>query len=95
MIIQALLGLAPYAPLETLLLDPWLPDWLPELTIEKLQVGAAKVTLRFFRIDSGETDYEIVALEGTLHVRRQPTPWGLLEGPEDLVKAAIEGIRSA
>jgi glycogen debranching enzyme len=25
-IIQGLLGLVPYAPLETLLIDPWLPD---------------------------------------------------------------------
>ena len=79
MIVQALLGLVPYAPLETLFLDPCLPDWLPEITIEKLQVGAAKITLRFFRTDNGETDYEIVALEGTLRIKKQPTPWPFLE----------------
>ena len=79
LIVQALLGLVPYDPLETLFLDPCLPDWLPEITIEKLRVGAAKITLRFFRSDNGETNYEIVALEGRLHSKKKPTPWQFLE----------------
>jgi hypothetical protein len=64
-IIQSLLGLVPYAPLETPLIDPWLPAWLPEITIERLRVGASEVTLRFIRTDRGETRCEVVALEGT------------------------------
>jgi glycogen debranching enzyme len=92
--IQALLGVVPYAPLETLLLDPWLPDWLPEITLERLRVGAATVTLRFSRTDQGQTNYEIVALEGSLHVKRHPAPWSLLEGAVEATKAAIEGMPS-
>jgi glycogen debranching enzyme len=93
-VIEALLGLVPYAPLQTLLLDPWLPDWLPELTLEGLRVGAATVSLHFFRTDRGETGYEVAALEGPLHVKRQPAPWSLLEGPAEAVKAAVEALLS-
>jgi glycogen debranching enzyme len=94
LVIQALLGLVPYAPLQTLLLDPWLPEWLPELTLERLRVGPATVSLHFFRTDQGETRHEIVALEGALSVKRQPAPWSLLEGPAESVQAAIEGTPS-
>ena len=31
--VQAMLGLYPYAPLNLLLVDPHLPDWLPEITL--------------------------------------------------------------
>ena len=48
-IMQALLGLYPYAPLNVLFLDPWLPDWLPEITLEDICIGNARATLRFRR----------------------------------------------
>ena len=31
--LQAMLGLYPYAPLNTLLIDPHLPEWLPEISV--------------------------------------------------------------
>ena len=31
-IVQAMLGIYPFAPMKTLLLDPELPDWLPQIT---------------------------------------------------------------
>ena len=74
---QALLGLYPYAPLDALLVDPHLPEWLPELTLERLRVGEAVVTLRFFRRDDGRSDYRILDQRGRLHVVRQPSPWSL------------------
>ena len=46
------------APLETLAVDPALPEWLPEVTIHRLRIGAATVTLRFWRNSSGESESE-------------------------------------
>ena len=76
-LVQAMLGLYPYAPLRTLLVDPRLPEWLPEITLENLHVGDATVTLRFFRTANGASDYRIVDQRGRLHVVRQPSPWSL------------------
>ncbi|HEX5234734.1 MAG TPA: glycogen debranching N-terminal domain-containing protein [Silvibacterium sp.] len=79
-ILQALLGLHPYAPENLLFLDPHLPEWLPEITIERLRVGNAAITLRFHRTSDGDTEYEILDLNGRLHVVRQPSPWSLTTG---------------
>ncbi len=76
-VVQALLGIYPYAPLKMLLVDPHLPEWLPELTVRGLRVGEASVDLRFFRQESGRGDWEILDQRGTLHVLRQPSPWSL------------------
>jgi hypothetical protein len=75
-LVQALLGLYPYAPLK-LLLDPHLPPWLPELTLHNLRVGTATTSIRFYRTDKGTSDYRILDTRGTLHVVRQPSPWSL------------------
>jgi glycogen debranching enzyme len=45
--VQAMLGLYPYAPLNILMVDPHLPDWLPELTIRDLRVGDSTTTVHF------------------------------------------------
>lgn len=71
-VVQSLLGLVPYAPLNLLLVDPILPTWLPELTIKRLRVGDATVTLRCYRVESGESRHEVVERQGTLRVVRQP-----------------------
>ena len=75
--VQAMLGMYPYAPLHALLVDPHLPPWLPEITVERLRVGDAVVTLRFFRREDGSSDYRIVGQQGRLHVVRNPSPWSL------------------
>ncbi|MFB3915955.1 MAG: glycogen debranching N-terminal domain-containing protein [Terriglobales bacterium] len=89
---QAMLGLYPYAPLHTLLLDPWLPEWLPEITVSNLRIGEAVVSLRFWREDNGATEYEIVDKRGHLHVVRQPSPWSLTAGFGERVKDAVESL---
>jgi glycogen debranching enzyme len=91
LIMQSLLGLQPLAPLETLAVDPALPEWLPEVTLHRLRIGAAKVTLRFTRERDGNSTYEVVQKEGTLHVVRQPSPNSLRAGPWDRLKALVEG----
>jgi glycogen debranching enzyme len=71
-LLQAMLGLYPYAPMKILMIDPHLPDWLPEITLRNLRVGEASVSIRF----RGET-YEVLDRVGTVHVIRQPMPWSL------------------
>ena len=92
MAMQAMLGIYAYAPLKVLFLDPWLPDWLPEVTIEGLRVGNARVTIRFRRDESGRTDFSIVELEGDLHVLRQPSPWSFTAGWGERVKDAVMSL---
>jgi hypothetical protein len=72
-----MLGLYPYAPLNLLLVDPHLPEWLPEIAVRNLHVGAAVVDLRFSRAPGGKSDYEVLEIRGPLHVVRQPSPWSL------------------
>jgi len=90
--VQAMLGLYPYAPLKILMIDPHLPDWLPDLTVRNLRIGDAVVTIRFFRKPSGASgasDYEVQDLKGTLHVLRQPSPWSLTAGFAERVRDAL------
>jgi glycogen debranching enzyme len=66
--IQTMLGLLPLAPLETLVVDPLLPDWLPEITIRDLRVAGARVTLHFRREPDGASSWEVLEKHGTLRV---------------------------
>ncbi len=94
-IVQALLGLYPYAPLNLLMVDPHLPDWLPELTLRDLRVGRSRITIRFFRTSDGESDYSVLDAHGPLRVLRQPSPWSLTatfgERFADLAGSAMPG----
>jgi glycogen debranching enzyme len=92
---QAVVGLYPYAPLKVLFLDPWLPDWLPEVTVENLRVGDARITLRFQRTSEGRTEYKIEELEGELHVLRQPSPWSLTADWGERVKDTVSSLLHA
>ncbi len=74
LLIQSLLGLRPVAPLGLLLVDPHLPPWLPDLRLEGIRVGQARLDLEFRRTDSGETRYRVTRREGRVRVLRQPPP---------------------
>lgn len=76
-LLQAMLGLQPYAPLRMLFIDPYLPEWLPEITVAGMRVADALVSIRFFRKADGRSDYEVLDKRGTLFVVRQPSPWSL------------------
>lgn len=91
-LLQALLGLYPYAPLQMLVVDPHLPEWLPDLTLRDLRVGKAKVTIRFHRGPRGRTSYRILEMEGTLHVVRQATPWSLTAQPAGRLRDALASL---
>jgi glycogen debranching enzyme len=93
--LQAMLGVYPYAPMELLLVDPHLPDWLPTITLTNLKIGKAAVDVRFFRKKNGESDYEILDMRGRLHVLRQPSPWSLTatrtERAKDMLMSMLPG----
>ena len=73
--LQALLGLYPFAPAKALaLVRPRLPEWLPSVTLRGLRVGDAEVSLRFTRRDDGGADHEVLERHGTLHVVVAPPP---------------------
>lgn len=90
--LQALLGLYPYAPLNLLLLDPHLPDWLPEITLSNLRIGHAVATIRFYHTKSGQSDYEVLDVRGPLHVVKQPSPWSLTAGFGERLKDALTSL---
>jgi glycogen debranching enzyme len=90
--LQAMLGLYPYAPLNMLLVDPQMPDWLPEITLEGLRVGDATVTIRFYRRADGRGDYEVLDKRGSLHVLRQPSPWSLTAGYAERLKDVLTSL---
>ena len=49
MLTQAMLGFNPDAPNDKVYIDPWLPAWLPDLTVVDLRVGRHKLAIRFWR----------------------------------------------
>jgi glycogen debranching enzyme len=91
-ILQCMLGLYPYAPLHALFLDPYLPPWLPEITVSNLHVGEAVVAIRFYREHDGRSEYDILEKRGHLHVVRQPSPWSLSTGPVERMVDLLESI---
>jgi hypothetical protein len=56
----------------TLLIDPALPSWLPEIVVRGLRVGGATVALRAWRDERGRSKWEVLHRRGTLHVFRRP-----------------------
>jgi glycogen debranching enzyme len=93
--VQALLGIYPYAPMKTLVVNPALPKWLPEMTVRNLRVGEGYVSIRFYRKDSGESSYEVLDKKGAVHVVHQPSPWSLTatlpERAKDLFESMLPG----
>ena len=58
-LLQAMIGFQPDAPNNRLLIDPSLPDWLPDLTLRDLRVGTAAFDIRFVR-DGAETNFTVL-----------------------------------
>ena len=91
-LLQAMLGLYPYAPLKLLVVDPHLPEWLPAITLRDLRVGKARVTIQFKRRADGRTSYRVLDMKGKLHVVRQATPWSLTAGPAERLRDALASL---
>ncbi len=87
-LVHAMLGITPLAPARTLIVDPSLPDWLPEVTLEGVRVGPARVDLRFRRDACGTTSHEVLASSGDLSVHRLERG-ASGSGPMDRLSASI------
>src|SRR5262249_39174719 len=59
MLTQALLGFMPDAPHNKLYVDPFLPAWLPDLTVRDLHIGKYKLDIRFWR-EGDKTAFEVI-----------------------------------
>jgi hypothetical protein len=70
-LVASMLGLRPFAPIGVLgLVRPRLPAWLPWLTLHRLRVGDACVSIRFERTAEGRTRHEVLSTTGAIEVRR-------------------------
>ena len=90
--LQVLLGILPVAPFNTLIVDPQLPAWLPDVIVRDLRVGDACVTLRFRRNDRGESHFEVLNQVGTLHVVRQPPPESIAAGLGERARDVVQSL---
>jgi glycogen debranching enzyme len=88
--LQTLLGLQPVAPLHLLAIDPVLPEWLPEITLEGLRLGGTIATLRFRREEGGRVDADLVRQHGRLRLVRQPPVESLTADLGDRFRALVE-----
>jgi glycogen debranching enzyme len=74
-LIRAILGLQADAPQRRLYVDPTLPAWLPDLTLQKVKVATATLDLHFWREDE-HTRWEVIGQEGEISVQARPwKPW--------------------
>jgi hypothetical protein len=71
LLVHTMLGLQPLAPLETLVVAPDLPTWLPEIVLSNLRIGAATATIRFWRGQNGHSHAEIAEKKGTIRLIHQ------------------------
>jgi glycogen debranching enzyme len=92
LLVHTMLGLQPLAPLDTLVVAPDLPPWLPELVIDRLHVGHATASLRFWRGEHGRSHAEILEKQGTLHLIHQQPPESLSAGPWDRFRALLDTV---
>ena len=90
--LQALLGLLPIAAANTLVVDPALPAWLPEVVVRDLRVGASKVSIRFWREQDGSCSWDVLHRQGSLHVVRQPPPESVSATWTDRATAVFESF---
>jgi glycogen debranching enzyme len=90
LLIHTLLGLQPVAALDLLIVDPALPDWLPEIVLDGLRLGGATASLRFWRDGKGHSHAEILHKRGTFRLLKQPPPESLSRGLGDRLGALLE-----
>jgi len=73
LVVQALLGLLPIAPLGVLLVDPHLPPWLSDLRLEGIRVGQSRLDLAVTRMQE-RSRYRVTGRAGHVRVLRQLAP---------------------
>ena len=87
MLLQAMLGFQPEAHLGILYLDPWLPAWLPDITLYDLRIGREIFDIRFERLQG---DVTVTVLRGDARTVRRRS---IVEGFE-LLQAGLSSESS-
>ncbi|WP_117211507.1 glycogen debranching N-terminal domain-containing protein [Allorhizocola rhizosphaerae] len=72
-VVQALLALRPAVPVRGILVDPHLPEWLPDLALEGVRVGGATFDLTVRRDRHGGA--KITTSGDRIRVLRWPVSW--------------------
>jgi glycogen debranching enzyme len=89
LLLQAMLGIVPLAPIDVVLVDPCLPAWLPELTLTGLRVGGSRVAISFRRDATGRTLHQVDENTGGTNVLRPDAPVATSGDAESRMAAAI------
>jgi glycogen debranching enzyme len=92
MLIQSLLAMVAVAPLGLLVVDPHLPAWLPDLRLDGVRVGNARLDIEFRRTRAGRTTYRVLGRQGWIRVVRQPPPQAPSSGLAGRVWSAIRSL---
>jgi hypothetical protein len=66
----------PAAPHNKLYVDPYLPAWLPDLTVHDLRIGKHMLDIRFWR-EGEQTAFEVIKGDHTLVEHRNLANEGL------------------
>jgi len=75
MLVQTLLGIYPFAPAHVIaLVRPRLPAWLPAVTVRRIRIGEATISLRFERGSDGSTAFDVIEQHGTVFAVEMPPP---------------------
>lgn len=88
-VVQALLALRPAAPARTMLADPHLPEWLPDVTLTGVRLGGTTLTLRARRRRDGRTDLRVTDADGPVALVHQPTRQSRAARPASRAAAAL------
>jgi len=82
-LLTALLGIRADAPNGCLYIDPYLPEWIPDVTLRRLSIGTCRVDLRIWREDDC-THWEADVREGHIDIRKQSwDPWTITDSLSD------------
>jgi glycogen debranching enzyme len=73
--LRVLLGLEPDVPAGCVYLDPALPPWCPQLQLDNVRVGAARLDIAAWRLPDGRSDVHVEVEGGHLSVVRGRPPW--------------------
>jgi len=79
--VQLFLGIVPDAPAGRLYLDPWLPDWLDRLEVDRLAIGDDTIRIAVVRDGSTTNVEEIEAKHVEVVIGAPEAPlWGSIPG---------------
>jgi len=77
LVVQLLLGITPDAPRNRCFLDPRLPEWLPELEVHGIAIGAATLDVKLTRRDDSTWTETNVTHDLEVALAQPPAPlWG-------------------